>query len=110
VLLQEMAREYPLAVEAHVLSAMVADEAGLAFAALESARRAYFLAPEEPVTAFLLAICLDNTGDRGQAERRVVEARRGLDRVADPRLPLPHGEGMTALQLRRAIDARFDGR
>lgn len=109
-LLGEISEEHPLEVEPHVLAAMVADEADDAVSSLEAARRAYFLLPESPVTAFLLGTCLDRVGEARQAERRFAEALRGLDRVGDAMAPLAHGEGMTAYQLRRTIDARFQGK
>jgi len=109
-LLADIAVEHPLEVDTHVIAAMAADEAGERAVALASARRAYFLAPEEPVTAFLLGVCLDRAGERSQAERRLFEAKQALGSVEDPLAPLLHGEGMTAYQLRRAIDARIHGK
>jgi chemotaxis protein methyltransferase CheR len=108
-LLQSLSIEFPLEIEPHVLTAMVADESGSRDAALAAARRAYFLAPEAPITPFLLAVCLDQVGERNTAEKRYLEARRALDSIKDPLAPLAHAEGLTAYQLRRSIDARFNG-
>jgi len=108
-LLQALANEHPLEIEPYVLTAMVADEAGLRDTALSAARRAYFLSPETPIAPFLLAMCLDQVGQRSTAEVRYHEARRALDAIKDPLAPLAHAEGMTAYQLRRTIDARFNG-
>lgn len=108
-LLQALADEYPLEIEPHVLTAMVADEAGLRDTALSAARRVYFLSPEAPIAPFLLAMCLDQVGQRSTAEVRYLEARRALDSIKDPLAPLAYAEGMTAYQLRRTIDARFNG-
>ncbi|HRI64330.1 MAG TPA: CheR family methyltransferase [Polyangium sp.] len=108
-LLQSLADDFPLEIEPHVLAAMVADEAGLRDVALAAARRAYFLAPETPIAPFLLGMCLDQVGQRNTAEARYLEARRALESVKDPLAPLAHAEGMTAYQLRRTIDARFQG-
>lgn len=108
-LLQMLANEHPLEIEPYILMAMVADEAGLRDTALSAARRAYFLAPETPIAPFLLAMCLDQVGQRATAEVRYLEARRALESIKDPLAPLAHAEGMTAYQLRRTIDARFNG-
>jgi tetratricopeptide (TPR) repeat protein len=108
-LLQILADEHPLEIEPHVLTAMVADEAGLCDKALSAARRAYFLAPETPIAPFLLGMCLDQVGQRHTAEARYLEARRALDAIKDPLAPLAHAEGMTVYQLRRTIDAHFLG-
>jgi chemotaxis protein methyltransferase CheR len=106
-ILRTLADEHPLEIEPHVLMAMVADENGQKEVALMAARRAYFLAPEAPITAFLLAMCLDQLGQRKTAELRYGEARKALETIADPLAPLAHAEGMTAYQLRRTIDARL---
>jgi|GEM_PF-76544 len=108
-LLENLSSEHPLEIEPYVLTAMIADEGGLREAALGAARRAYFLAPETPITPFLLGMCLDQLGDRTTAEMRYLEARQALELVKDPLAPLAHAEGMTAYQLRRTIDARIHG-
>lgn len=108
-LLEKLSEEHPLEIEPYVLTAMVADEGGKRDVALSAARRAYFLAPETPITAFLLAMCLDQLGQRQTADLRYQEARRALESVKDPLAPLAYAEGMTAYQLRRTIDARFHG-
>lgn len=108
-LLQELAEEHPLEIEAYVLITIIADEGGLHDTALAAARRAYFLAPETVITPFLLAMCLDQVGQRGTADIRYLEARRALESIKDLLAPLPYAEGMTAYQLRRTIDARFNG-
>ena len=107
--LRALANDFPLEIEPYVLTAMVADEAGLREVALTAARRAYFLAPETPIAPFLLAMCLDQIGQRATAEARYQEARKALESVKDPLAPLAYAEGMTAYQLRRTIDARFQG-
>lgn len=107
--LASLSIDHPLEIEPYVLSAMIADEGGLRDAALGAARRAYFLAPEAPITPFLLAMCLDQLGERQAAEVRYLEARRALESVDDPLAPLAYAEGMTAFQLRRTIDARIRG-
>jgi chemotaxis protein methyltransferase CheR len=108
-LLRTLAEEYPLEIEPYVLTAIIADEGGLRDVALAAARRAYFLSPETVITPFLLAMCLDQVGQRSTAEMRYLEARRALESIKDLLAPLPYAEGMTAYQLRRTIDARFNG-
>jgi len=108
--LKSLAEEYPLEIEPYVLTALVADEGGLHDMALAAARRAYFLAPETAITPFLLAMCLDQVGERNTAEKRYTEARKALESTKDSLAPLPYAEGMTAYQLRRTIDARFNGK
>lgn len=108
-LLEKLSAEHPLEIEPYVLTAMVADEGGRRDEALAAARRAYFLAPDAAITAFLLAMCLDQVGQRQTAELRYQEARKALESVKDPLAPLTYAEGMTAYQLRRTIDARFHG-
>jgi chemotaxis protein methyltransferase CheR len=108
-LLRALSDDFPLEIEPYVLTALVADEAGMREVALSAARRAYFLAPETPIASFLLAMCLDQIGQRTTAEARYLEARKALESVKDPLAPLAHAEGMTAYQLRRTIDARFQG-
>jgi chemotaxis protein methyltransferase CheR len=108
-LLQTLAEEHPLEIEPYVLTAIIADEGGLREMALAAARRAYFLAPETAITPFLLAMCLDQVGQASTAKMRYLEARRTLESVKDSLAPLPYAEGMTAYQLRRTIDARFNG-
>ncbi|UQA62431.1 CheR family methyltransferase [Polyangium aurulentum] len=107
-LLEALVRDDPLEVEPHVLTAMVADEAGEAELALEAARRAYFLTHAAPVPAFLLAMCLSRAGFSAQAKLRLAEARRALERAEKTPGPLPYGEGMTAIELRRTIDALIE--
>lgn len=108
-LLEKLSVEHPLEIEPYVLTAMVADEGGQREVALNAARRAYFLAPDTAITAFLLAMCLDQVGQRQTADLRYQEARKALESVKDPLAPLLYAEGMTAYQLRRTIDARFHG-
>lgn len=107
--LAKLSVEHPLEIEPYVLAAMVADEGGQRDVALAAARRAYFLAPDAAITAFLLAMCLDQVGQRQTADLRYQEARKALESVKDPYAPLTYAEGMTAYQLRRTIDARFHG-
>jgi hypothetical protein len=105
--LASLDKDFPLEVEPQVLTALIADEAGLIEPSLSAARRAHFLAPEEPICQFLLGACLDRVGEARQAELHLRRARSALDKVQDRNLPLPYGEGMTAFSLRRMIDARI---
>lgn len=108
-LLHKLTEEHPLEVEPYVLTALIADDGGLRDVALGAARRAYFLAPDAVITPFLLAMCLDQLGQASTAKMRYLEARKALESVKDPLAPLPYAEGMTTYQIRRTIDARFNG-
>lgn len=107
VVLERLRAEDPLAVEPHVLGAMIADEAGWTEEALTAARRACFLAPDALVGRFLLASCLRNAGEAGLARRRLEEVREALAAEPDLTAALPHGEGLTGHQLRRIIDVQL---
>lgn len=105
--LEEAALAAPLAVEPHALAALVADEAGRTDLALAAARRAAFLAPEEPVLEFLVAVCRLRSGARGLGRQGLIRAQARLESFADPAAPLPYGEGLTGAQLRRMIDVQL---
>lgn len=98
----------PLAVEPNVLAAMVAEEAGMESAAIEAARRACFLEPHAPALQLLLGCCFHRAKQPRRARAHFKLAKDGLARVANPALPLPFSEGLTAHQLRRLIDAYLD--
>jgi chemotaxis protein methyltransferase CheR len=107
-LLAVVHQESPFEVGPNVLAAMIAEEAGLFEEALDAARRAHFLAPDEPICQYLFGVCLDRLGETRRTELCLAQARSALDRMVDLRLPLPHGEGLTGAQLRRMIDARLN--
>ncbi len=104
-ILQRAAERHPLALAPLVLAAMVADEAGRPAEALAAARRAAFLAPDDALPNFLMGLSLRLVGDRDFALARFHAARRALTRLADPRAPIPQGEGLMPQQLERMIDA-----
>lgn len=107
-ILDKVAERFPLQAEVHVLSAMIADEAGQVEKALEAARKAVFLMPELAIGHYLIASCLESLSESDRAFVHFAAACKALSRVEDPALPLPHGEGLTASQLRRMIDVRYD--
>jgi chemotaxis protein methyltransferase CheR len=107
-LLAAIGAESPLAVEPQVLTCMLAREAGRATAAREAARRSCFLALEQPVCRFLMAACLLDAGEEEQGALHLDAAAALLmarSPSGDASLPLPYGEGLTAPQLQRMIDA-----
>lgn len=108
-LLDRLSEMHPLELEPYVLLVMIAEEAGLAEVALAAARRTWLLAPNEPMCHYLLASCLDGVGETRRAAVHLSLARSTLARHPDPTEPVPYGEGLTALQLRRMIDARSAG-
>lgn len=109
VLLDRLCRESALAVEPHVLTALVAEEAGQAELALAAARRACFLAPHAPAPRCLLAQCLLRVGAHAQAAQQFALAAAQLpEGAASGDLELQYGEGLTASQLRRMIDVHVN--
>ncbi len=90
----------------HVLTSIVADDAGEHELALEAARRAAMLAPQEPVPQFFLGACLLRAGEAGLAMARFQVCRLLLLHVKKLDQPLPYGEGLTASQLQRVLDLR----
>jgi chemotaxis protein methyltransferase CheR len=109
-LLKSLGNTFALAPELHVLTALVADEIGKLDDAVEAARRAFFLAPEAAITHFLLGSCLCRRGHRDVGTERLRGALGILAKADDPLAALPYGEGFTALQIRRMIDAQLQGR
>lgn len=107
-LLETLCREYPLEVSPCVLSAMIAEEAGLPDAALAAARRALFLVPDEPIAHYLVGACLLRVGELYRAQFHFRSARERLARMG-PHAELRCAEGLTRNQLGRLIDARLVG-
>lgn len=106
-LLEDVSRQHPLEVEPWVLAAMVAEDRQDAQGALEAARRAHLLAPDEVITQYLLALCLGRVGQTARGQGLWQRALAALARC-EPEEPLPLAQGLTAAQLRRMIDARSD--
>jgi chemotaxis protein methyltransferase CheR len=103
-LLATLRDKSPLDPELHVLTALVAEDAGDVKLMLEAARRACFLRPEEPAPNYFLSVAFIRNGElrRAAVHRRL--AASGLRR-ASAEQPLALSEGLTAGQLRRLLGA-----
>lgn len=106
--LDRLAERFPLRVEVHVLSSMIADEAGRTERSLEDARKAVFLMPDLAIGHYLIASSLERLGEQERASVHLAAACKALARLEGPEEPVPFGEGLTASQLRRMIDVRYD--
>lgn len=106
--LERLAERYPLRPDVYVLTAMVADEAGQLEVALSAARKAVFLEPDLAIGHYLIASCMERIGECSRAATHFASASRYLAHIEDPHAELPFGEGLTAAQLRRMIDVRYD--
>lgn len=105
--LEQLCQASALAIEPHVLLAMVAEEGGYPELALTAARRACFLAPESPLTHYLMALNLKAAGDTLQSARHFKLAATQLGALPTDLGAVPFGEGLTARQLRRMIDGHI---
>jgi chemotaxis protein methyltransferase CheR len=103
-LLETLRGRSPLDPELHVLTALVAEDAGDVKLMLEAARRACFLRPEEPAPNYFLSVAFIRNGElrRAAVHRRL--AATALRRAAAEQ-PLLLSEGLTAGQLRRLLGA-----
>lgn len=104
-LLDELARLEPLRPDVHVLTALVAEEAGDIRLMLTAARRACFLVPEHAAPNFFLSIAFARSGElrRAALHRRI--AHRALRTVPHASTVLEFSEGLTLGQLRRLVGA-----
>ncbi len=103
-LLEKLCEESALAVQPHILLALVADEDGRPELALRAARRACFLSPSSPMAHYLMAQSLHRLGEIGQAARHREIALGQLDTLIPGQTVLPDGEGLLVSQLRRLLD------
>ncbi len=104
-LLAALRHKSPLDPELHVLTALVAEDAGDVRLMLEAARRACFLQPEEPAPNYFVSVAFIRAGElrRAAVHRRI--AASGLRSITTTARPLPYSEGLTAGQLRRLLGA-----
>ena len=98
----------PLAVAAHRLLGFLALEDGEPAAALDSLRRATFLAADDPLAQFGLGRAYRALGDTARASAAFRQARRALAPWSGERA-IPGDEGLTADELRQAIEAQLGG-
>jgi chemotaxis protein methyltransferase CheR len=104
-LLEELSTLTPLLPDVHVLTALVAEDAGDMRLMLQAARRACFLVPEHPGPNYFLSVAFARNGElrRAALHRRIAAASvRKAHRLS---AVLEHSEGLTVGQLRRLIGA-----
>jgi chemotaxis protein methyltransferase CheR len=104
-LLAELSTERALSPEYHVLTALAAEDAGDMKLMLEAARRACFLAPDQPGPNYFLSVAFLRNGElrRASLHRRIAASRlRAFDST---KTVLEMSEGLTVGQLRRLLGA-----
>jgi chemotaxis protein methyltransferase CheR len=104
-LLSQIQETTPLLPDVHVLTALVAEEAGDMRLMLEASRRACFLVPDQPGPNYLLSVAFVRNGElrRAALHRRIAAA--GLKGLTSPMTVVDFSEGLTVGQLRRLIGA-----
>jgi chemotaxis protein methyltransferase CheR len=104
-LLQDLTRREPLRPEVHVLTALVAEDAGDTRLMLAAARRACFLVPDHAAPNYFLSVAFLRSGElrRAALHRRV--ANVALRSASHASSILDFSEGLTVGQLRRLIGA-----
>lgn len=102
-ILSELGDSHPLQPGVHVLTALVAEDAGDMGLMLRAARRACFLLPDAPAPNYFLSVAFARNGElrRASVHRRI--AARGVRQEAKGSTVLDHSEGLTVGQLRRLI-------
>jgi chemotaxis protein methyltransferase CheR len=93
LMLEVCLREEPLLIEAHLLKASFAEEAGDLAAAEQSYRRALFLDRRCALAHFHLALVLQQRGIAAEARRSLATALK-LTREKKPQMLVEYGEGI----------------
>jgi chemotaxis protein methyltransferase CheR len=104
--LEQLTRDAPLLTAAHRLVGLLALERGDTATALESLRRATFLAPEDPLAQYGLGRTYRALGDAVRASAALRHARRILAPLSGESLIVGE-EALTVDKLRRALDAQL---
>jgi chemotaxis protein methyltransferase CheR len=102
-ILTDLTRSAPLHPTVHVLTALVAEDAGNVQLMLHAARRACFLLPEHPAPNYFLSVAFARNGElrRAGVHRRIAaHSMRHAPRLSSV---LDYSEGLTVGQLRRLI-------
>ena len=104
-LLDKLVHDYPTRPDLHVLTALVAEEAGDPSLMLTAARKACFLVPDHAAPNYFLSVAFLRTGElhRASLHRRV--ARDALQHTKEASHVLDYSEGLTVGQLRRLLSA-----
>ncbi|MBI4495179.1 MAG: protein-glutamate O-methyltransferase CheR [Chloroflexi bacterium] len=105
---EQAVRARPLHAEAHLLLGMLLLEEGAADAALESLRRATFLAPHLALAHFGLGRACREVGNQGRARAALTQARWVLAAAPDDE-PVPGCGGLVAGELRHAVESQLLG-
>ncbi len=103
VLLDDVLSKHPFHVASLVLSSLLSADADEPDAAVEAARRAVYLAPDDPFPHYVFASALIRAGRRAQADRVLRGTRSLLDQL-DAHTVLEYADGLVAGQLREVID------
>ncbi len=103
-LLADIQHKTPLLPDVHVLTALVAEEAGDLRLMLEASRRACFLVPDKPGPNYLMSVAFARNGElrRAALHRRIAAAAL---KPMPPMALVDFSEGLTVGQLRRSIGA-----
>lgn len=104
--LEALARDAPLLAAAHCLLGLLALEGGDTATALESLRRATFLAPEDPLAQYGLGRTYRALGDVARARAALRHARRILAPLPGERL-IAGEDLLTVEKLRSALAAQL---
>lgn len=97
---------FPLEAEPYVLAAMLMMEAESFSQALEFARKASFLAPENPFLHYLMASLFEATDHPDRSEHHFQRAVEGLGAIPDLSLEVPLSQGLTGHDLDRLLYER----
>jgi chemotaxis protein methyltransferase CheR len=102
-ILSELGDSHPLHPTVHVLTALVAEDAGDMGLMLQAARRACFLLPDHAAPNYFLSVAFARNGElrRATVHRRI--AAHSVRRESKGSTVLDHSEGLTVGQLRRLI-------
>jgi Tfp pilus assembly protein PilF len=105
--LETCLREEPLSIEAQLLSAAFAEEAGEPAVAEQACRRALYIDRKCALAHFHLALIQQQLGDASGAARSL---RTTTDLSADknPHEPVPYGDGLCYGRLREMVSLLID--
>jgi Flp pilus assembly protein TadD len=101
-----LVRTRPLDAETHLLLGLLDLDAGAPAQSVESLRRAAFLDSNSVLASFSLGRAYVQLGDRARARGAFVHVRRLLGAMPDEE-QVPHGDGLSAGDLRHATAAQL---
>ena len=103
-MLEMCLKEAPLLIEAQLLQAGFAEEAGDLALAEQACRRALYIDPSAPIAHFHLALILERKGDRKKAARSLATTMKLIE-GKDPHALVEHGEGVCNGRLKEMVSA-----